>query len=243
MVTSYPHRLLSYLADLVFPYRCLACSAHLDKRYICGDCSAKMPIRMRLECIGCRKTIPGGITCEHCRAHYDVDRIFVVSEYNDPVVAAAIKALKYKFLSEMAQPLVQLAVTYIQNQSALHHIAFVGENFTVVSVPLHRRRENWRGFNQAALIARGLADRYRLEYKDCLVRTTHLTPQANIEDRNQRFENIKNAFSCPLPEGIKDKNILLVDDVCTTGGTLNECAWILKKDGAASVSALVIARG
>jgi competence protein ComFC len=198
---------------------------------------------MRLECIGCGKTMPGGITCEHCRPHYDVNRIFVVSDYHDPVVSASIKALKYKFLPEIAGPLVQLASAYIQNQSALHRISFAGEDFVVIPVPLHWRRENWRGFNQAGLIARDLANRYRLKYSENLVRTAHLTPQANIKDKGQRFENIMKAYICPSPETVLGKNILLIDDVCTTGATLNECARVLKNAGAASVSALVIARG
>lgn len=233
----------NYLSDLMFPYRCIGCMAYLQQSYICDACIAKMPVRARLECVGCGKTAPGGITCRNCRSSYALGRIFVVSDYHDPVVAGAVKALKYKFLPELVGPLVNLAATYIQNQSALHRISFSGENFLVMPVPLYRRRENWRGFNQAALIARGLANRYRLEYCEDLVRTAHLTPQANIEDRGQRFENVKDAFVVKSLESIRDRNILLVDDVCTTGATLNECARVLKNAGAASVTALVIARG
>ena len=198
---------------------------------------------MRLECIGCRRTTHGGITCPDCKHDYAINRVFIVSDYHDSILAAAIKTLKYKFLPELSAPLVALATRYIQNQSALHRIAFASEEFLVVPVPLHKRRENWRGFNQAALLARGLADRFRLEYAENLVRTVHLPPQATIKDRGERFENIKKAYACPMPEAALGRNILLIDDVCTTGATLNECARVLKNAGAASVTALVIARG
>ena len=198
---------------------------------------------MRLECIGCRRTTPGGITCPDCKHDYAINRAFIISDYHDPVVAKAVKALKYKFLPELAAPLVALTTRYIQNQSALHRIAFAGEKFLVLPVPLHKRRENWRGFNQAALLARGLADRFRLEYAENLVRTVHLPPQATIKDRGERFENIKEVYTCQNIEEILGRDILLVDDVCTTGATLNECARVLKNAGAASVTALVIARG
>lgn len=233
--------MFNFLTELIFPYRCLGCQVYLPGSYICGGCLAKMPVRVRLECVGCRKTVPGGITCPNCRPHYALDRVLVVSEYHDKLVAEAIKGLKYKFLPELAPPLAGLAMRFIQNQSALHRISFAGENFTVVPVPLHRRRENWRGFNQSALLARSLAEHYRLPYQEALKRDVHLTAQAQIKDRNARFENISGAFICA--GDVSGRNILLVDDVCTTGATLNECARVLKNAGASEVTALVIARG
>ncbi len=242
-MASYPHQLLGRVLDLIFPYRCMGCSIHLDKKYLCDTCTAALPIRMRLECVGCRRTSPGGITCDDCKEQYVLHRILVVTEYHDPTVAALIKGLKYKFLPEIAQPLLALAGRYIQDQSGLHRIAFASEDFIVMPIPLHQRRENWRGFNQSRLLAQGLAQRYRLAYREGLTRSVHLAPQASIKNRAERLEHVKRAYTCPSPQMVAGKNILLIDDVCTTGATLNECAGVLLNAGAASVSALVIARG
>ncbi len=240
---SYPHRIVTRLLDLIFPYRCLGCGVHLDKKYLCGECAAAIPIRIRLECIGCRRTSPGGLTCDECQKEYCLKRIFVVSEYHHPTVAALVKALKYKFIPEASAPLIDLAGRFVQDQSALHRIGFAGEDFTVMPIPLHPRRENWRGFNQSRLLARGLAQRYRLKYSEGLTRTMHLAPQASIKNRAERLDHVKQAYVCSDPHMVAGRNILLVDDVCTTGATLNECARVLIHAGAVSVSALVIARG
>src|SRR3989344_9208401 len=125
-------KMFKFLAELIFPHRCLGCSEYLEAAYLCGPCLKKLPVRSRLECIGCRRTVPGGITCPDCRPHYSLNRVFIVSEYHDPAAAGAIKALKYRFLPELAKPLAGLAVNYIQDQSALHRISFAGENFAVV---------------------------------------------------------------------------------------------------------------
>jgi len=242
-VTSYPHRLFKYVFELIFPYRCVGCGVYLENTYLCDDCTAKIPLKIRLECIGCRRSSPGGITCPDCRSEWSINRIFIVSDYHDPIVASTIKTLKYKFLPEAAAPLVSLAARFIHNQSALHRIAFAGENFLIMPVPLHKRRENWRGFNQAALLGQGVASRFHLEYGENLVRTVHLMPQVSISDRDLRMEHVRRVYSCYDSGTIRSRNILLVDDVCTTGATLNECARVLKQAGAVSVTALVIARG
>ncbi len=241
--SDYPHRIFLWLVSLVFPYRCLGCREFLEHGYICQPCLQSVPVRYRLECIGCRQTSPGGLTCDDCKKENPLNRVFIVADYRDPVVARAIRAMKYKFLQELAEPLAQLASTYIQNQVGTHKISFPGENFVVIPIPMHQRRQNWRGFNQAVLMADLVAARYRLERSDTLVRVSHRATQAGISDRSTRMQNIKHAYTCPLPDSVQGRNVLLIDDVCTTGATLNECARVLKSVGARTVSALVIARG
>ena len=114
----------------------------------------------------------------------------------------------------------------------------------MVPVPLHKKRLNRRGFNQSEILAERFAADYKLEVaKNILIRTKNVKPQADIEDREHRLNNIEGSFACPNQEGLDGRNIILVDDISTTGATLNECAKALAEKGAGKVRALVIARG
>lgn len=119
---------------------------------------------------------------------------------------------------------------------------FCFKNALVIPVPLHPRRERWRGFNQAELIARELADYFNLDMSvGGLIRIKHRKPQTKL-NKQDRKNNIKNCFAWRLG-GLSGKKIILVDDVATTGSTLNECARVLKKNGAGEIWGLVAANG
>jgi len=112
----------------------------------------------------------------------------------------------------------------------------------LVPVPLHIRRERWRGFNQSQLIAEKLSDKFGIEI-DChgLKRVKHGKAQAKLS-KSERWENIKGSFFWEK-ESLSGRNIILIDDVVTTGATLNEAAKVLKENGAGEVWGLVVARG
>jgi len=112
-----------------------------------------------------------------------------------------------------------------------------------VPVPLHRRRFNWRGFNQSLLLAKYIGDKFYLPVReDMILRVKNTKPQTTTKNEEERRKNIDKAFSCPNAEEMRGKNIILIDDVCTTSATLNECAKELKKAGAKNVWGLVVAR-
>lgn len=235
--------MLNWFIDLIFPYRCVLCGKHLDKQYLCPPCLNSLPIKKQNECIGCQRPTPLGRTCTFCRDACAVDQLFVASDFKSHDVASVIKLFKYRFLVGLAEPLAQLISRHLDHQTKRDHFSMVQGNPLLVAVPLHKTREYWRGFNQAELLAKLIARHYRLDVGTGLVRTTHSTPQAELADRPERLANVRGLYTCLAPELFKDRNIFLVDDVCTTGATLNECARVLKNAGALSVSALVVARG
>ena len=112
----------------------------------------------------------------------------------------------------------------------------------VMPVPLHTKRLRHRGFNQALLLAHGVSERFAMPLNyDNLVRTRYTRPQVELSGR-ERAENVRGAFNLIRPQDVIDKKILLIDDVYTTGATMNECAKVLKDAGAGSVTVLTLAR-
>ena len=239
---AYPHRLWNWLVDLIFPYHCAVCEKFLDNSHLCERCFNSLPIKKELECIGCRRPTPLGQTCTFCREENAVDQLFIVSNLSDSSVDKIIKLLKYRFLADLAEPLARLAVKYLQHAAKRDQFSMVQGNPLLVAVPLHPRRENWRGFNQAWLIAEILARRYQLNTSSHLIRSQFGTPQAELEDRPERLVNVRGLYAASS-DVFRGRSVLLIDDVCTTGATLNECARVLKEAGATHVAALAIARG
>jgi len=112
----------------------------------------------------------------------------------------------------------------------------------LVPVPLHPVRRREREFNQAAVLAKVITRKFKITFtEDNLLRTKHTSPQTELK-RFERLNNLKGAFKLKNPERIRGKTILLFDDVFTTGSTLNECAFCLRRAGAAKVGVLTLAR-
>jgi len=146
----------------------------------------------------------------------------------------AIHKLKYNNLRILAAPLAQLLHDYLTDNPLLGEV--------LVPVPLHRKRLRERGYNQSGLLARELGRLANLPVdEDCLVRKRHACPQARTSTVEERRSNVAEAFTAS-GRRIRDKQVLLIDDVATSGATLDACAAVLKAAGAASVWGLALAR-
>jgi len=146
----------------------------------------------------------------------------------------AIHQLKYGNLRALAAPLAQLINDYLITNP------MPGE--VLVPVPLHRKRLRERGYNQSRLLARELGKLTGLPVvDDCLIRQRLAPPQARTATVDERLNNVATAFACG-DQRLRDKPVLLIDDVATSGATLDSCAAALKANGATSVWGLVLAR-
>ena len=146
----------------------------------------------------------------------------------------AIHQLKYRNLRALTQPLAELLHRYLVKNP------LPGE--VLVPVPLHAKRLRERGYNQASLLARELGKLSGLPVVDgCLTRKHEAPPQARAETVAERRRNVANAFFC-RHQSLKDKPVLLIDDVATSGATLDACARAVKTGGASSVWGVVLAR-
>lgn len=231
------------LLDLFFPIRCLGCHA-FDVGYLCKRCLNQIPRSRGPECIGCKKAVPLGKTCYFCEKDNHIDQLFIASNYDFSMLAKAIKVFKYRFISDLSDPLSNLLKNHCRWLLRKRKFNLLEQNPVVLSVPLHPRRLNWRGFNQSELLASKLSQNLQLGFlPGVLKRIRNDIPQADLSEREERINNARGQFVINSEEEISGRNILLIDDVCTTGATLNECARVLKEAGATKVMALVVARG
>ncbi|MFA5367262.1 MAG: ComF family protein [Dehalococcoidia bacterium] len=162
-----------------------------------------------------------------------MDGVYSVFEYGGAIRQAIIQ-MKYHNVRTLADPLSRFLAEYLSE----HRMSFD----IIIPVPIHKRRLRERGYNQTALLARKLSRISRIPLMErALVRTRHTPSQAKSESVEQRRENIRNAFAC-VSRSVSGKHILLIDDVCTSGATLNSCAASLKSAGAASVWGLTLAK-
>lgn len=262
-------RAKTYIVDLLFPIKCLGCGLELEdlepkERWVCGNCLAKIPIRRLQTCPLCEEYSEGGRVHVKCRKKTYLDGMWVASEYSDKIVNESIKKLKFSFIKDIALPLskiVERSVFEVEEFGEFHDILLANHSRTededkymvkeknakpetvLIPVPLHRKRYNWRGFNQAELISNYVARKFSLRSEAAIIiRNRHTKPQTKVESYAKRKLNMKDAFACPDQSGIAGKNVIIVDDVSTTLATMDECAKVVRKAGAKNVWGLVVAR-
>jgi ComF family protein len=185
-------------------------------------------------CPRCGRPQASGIICPSCwQRPTEIDGIRSSFRF-DEVVRKSIHELKYRNLKAISPCLAELLADYLRENP------LPGE--ALVSVPLHPRRLRERGYNQSDLLARELGKRIGLPViKDCLIRIKQAQPQVRAVDVEERRRNVADAFVC-RDERVNRKQIILIDDVCTSGATLESCAAALKNRGATSVWGLTLAR-
>ncbi len=231
------------LLDLILPPRCGLCREFLPltdpEEHLCRVCQERLAGDREPACPVCGG-IPsgpedeGGGICGDCRANPPAfDRAAPAALFSGPL-AEAIKDFKYRRRMELAAVLGEVL-------AGINWPASFPKRFDLIlPVPLHPSRLRARGFNQAAVLSRHLSAMGPLA-SNLLIRTRRTRPQVELDGR-ARQDNVKDAFNLTDPGGVRDRKVLLVDDVITTGATCRECARVLKSAGAEGVFVRSIAR-
>ena len=230
------------LLDVILPPICHICHSFIPNAnalHICPTCRDLLPLVVSPLCSICGIPFIGAGGDHRCGAclthppHFDTARAHFL--YEGPI-RDLIHSFKYNQRTHLGYPLALLSLEGVSALSADH------KPHLIIPVPLHRSRLRQRGFNQAVLLGRVLSRRLSLPMMmDALVRTRPTEPQIELSAAERRV-NVKGAFSVARPDHVAGKRILLLDDVMTTGSTMNECAKELKKAGAKMVIAVTIAR-
>jgi ComF family protein len=219
------------LLNLFFPPRCIGCGR--VGVYLCADCDELVPRVLSPFCARCGDAVETGQLCERCRVSpLQIESVQSVA-YFEGFIQEAIHHLKYDGHFALAEPLGGLMADHWAERAWPIDV--------VVPVPLHAKRLRERGYNQAGLLAREMARQAGLPLDErTLVRSRATTSQVEL-NAAQRKDNVRDAFSC-VDERLAGKRVLLIDDVCTTGSTLEACAAALYEKGAQQVRALTLAR-
>jgi len=218
--------------DLLFPRWCVGCGKEGD--FICPSCLKSLSRVMPPLCPKCGLPQSSATLCAGCVGwQAEIDGIRAPFRF-DGVMRQAVHELKYRNLRALAGLLAQLLDDYLVDNP------LPGE--VLVPVPLHPKRLRERGYNQSYLLAKELGKLAGLPVVvDYLVRERHTSPQARTSTVGERRGNVADAFAC-RDRRLEGKPVILIDDVSTSGATLDACARALKGAGAASVWGLVLAR-
>ena len=223
------------LLDIIFPPCCAGCgkSGHV----LCSSCIEKIPPLVPPLCPQCGTQLPSYGVCPRCQYHrLNLSGLRVVSAYQEPL-RSYIHALKYEGNTRLAEPLgILMARAWVSYGLPVDMI---------VPVPLHSERQQRRGYNHAQLLAEVCAAQVQVPlHEHILIRTRATMAQVELAP-SARYQNVAGAFVCnrAFATGtLYGRRILIIDDVCTTGATLEACAAPLFAAGAMAVWALVLAR-
>ena len=229
--------------NLLFPRRCAVCERELDAKDVCDECMTKIPVFGWIACIRCGRRLPGGAPCPLHRSRTPIAGIAAATDYSRRDVRLLIHTYKYRGRLALAEPLASLLIRHADSGGFGAMLA--SSQAAVVAVPLTPRREYRRGFNQSALIAERFAHHFGLPYHpDFLERQFESAPQVKMTDARARRENIKGVFRVGVqPERIRGRTLLLIDDVASSGATLEEAGRTLRRADPGTIWAMVIARG
>jgi competence protein ComFC len=231
------------LLSVIYPQSCHLCACSVEKHsdgVVCFECWRQTRIFDGSEalCDKCsaylseEKRFDGAVFCRRCD-DYHFDRARAAGIYEGALYASIIDLKVRPFIPQRLEELI--------------YTAFLASPFVkttrIVPVPLSLRRQKERGFNQAAVIAKSLGKKINVSVDELsLARKLHTERHRAGMDRKARQETVKNAFEIKRPRLIRGENILLVDDIFTSGATVSNCAKTLKKAGAVEVNVLTIAR-
>lgn len=214
------------LLDLISPPRCVNCEA--ANSWLCDACQNQIDIIKEPVCQICGTPLSGeSSSCLQCSHHplKSMNGIRVVAFFEDNPIRPAIHALKYRNHKAIADTLAQLLADAYQRYNIVADV--------IMPVPLHASRYKERGYNQSELLTRGLSYRLNIPLDTrTLVRTRKTKSQMKL-GAEERHQNVTGAFTV-RESRLKPRRILLIDDVCTTGSTLDACAAALKASGAAA---------
>ena len=210
-------RAKKFILDIIFPIECLGCGR--EEEWLC---------------INCFKKIMPNIRVIHGK---NLDKVITLYSYDNEVIKKLIHGLKYKFMEDLALPLGALLSKELKKMEEQ-----VGKPDFIAPIPLHKKRLLERGFNQAELLALKISECFGWPVEKNVIMRSRLTASQVDLDEAGRKENMKDAFSATDLAKALNQKIILIDDVFTTGATMEECARVLKNVGAREVLGLALAK-
>lgn len=223
MITNLTYKIVSPLLDLIYPPFCSICDSkiNIDESVVCDRCWSKIPVNFMNTII--RKKD------KNRKTYYK----YIVWSYSYADISRdIIHDFKYRDYICLAQKLSKTMAESLTNLNELNDVDYL------VPVPLHIFRYMQRGYNQSLILANNISKLTGIKISTDIYRTKYTKPQSSIVDKFQKVSNVKNAFRVKKSNDFRNKKIILIDDIVTSGSTVNECAKMLMKAGAEEVYVL-----
>lgn len=231
-----------FLADLFFPKFCLGCG--YIGVYMCSLCLKRLELIKEDVCLYCKKASPFGLTHHNCTKTANIDGFMSLYHYS-PILKKVIKNVKYRLATQVWEEFYKTMPPEVLTKLSFYKD--LRQNFGIQPIPLSKTKYNDRGFNQASLISVFFQKFLRFPVIDLLARKKEMSAQAQMKNKKERYSNIKGSFAIngkrPDINGPLPANIILIDDVITSGSTVKEASKVLKKAGVKKVYVLALAKG
>jgi len=240
MIKQYIYSAQHFLIDSYFPPHCICCNSENVSHFhfICSKCLESIRDVKTTTCPECGKITDYGSYCDLCRKKAGEMKGIIYVGKHDGSLKELVHWFKYNGMLNIADLLVDLLETKFINYK-------FNDSTCVVPVPMNWRKKFARGFNQSEILAKKLSKRLKIKYILALKKIKYTKAQMSLK-KSDRQKNILGVFKIingrRIPDQILDKTVFLVDDVMTTGSTLNECAKLLKENGAKKVIGLVVTK-
>jgi len=222
----------NWFLDLFFPKFCVGCKK--EGSWLCKSCQKNIIAVVSQVCPQCGRLNLQGKYCSRCQKGKFLKGIIAALYYEEGPTKEIIHNLKYNSVIELAPVLGKAMAKTLKDN-------ILGENIFITWAPLHPRRLAQRGFNQSELLAKTIAKESKLPMANLLLKKKNTKRQVELKG-DRRRKNLAGVFTFKKCD-IRGKTIVIIDDVTTTGATLNECAKVLKEKGAKEIWGLVVARG
>lgn len=224
-----------WILDLVFPLYCLSCSH--EGSIVCNRCASGLRLYTTLLCSWCRTVTGGKEACEACKRRFSIDALVVLHDFHVPLVRDIVHACKYQSIRDAGNFMGEMLGEHVRA------VCNFSEKPIVLPIPLHAQRLKEQDRNHAAVIGSACAQKAGFAYDENLLARVRSTISQTELTKEERHKNVSGAFACAHAESLSGRTVILVDDVCTTGATLQEAARVLKNAGVCSVVGAVFARG
>jgi ComF family protein len=229
------------ILDILYPKFCVNCGR--EGYYLCEDCLSLIEILDKQYCPFCfpAKTVIDGKTCPPCEKSHYLNGLYFACPYENPIVKKIIAEFKYEpYMKDYAELFAFFLISHLAN---LNKTFSNFAEFIIIPVPLFIKKQKIRGYNQAEEIGKKISEILKIKLlSNVLIKTKSTISQTELK-KEERIKNIKNSFLIKDKTLIENKNIILMDDVFSSGGTMDECALILKQNGAQEIWGMAIARG
>lgn len=229
-------KIFNFILDLIAPKKCYSCEK--EWLFLCPDCQKKEQ-DYKWICFVCKGTSRNFSLCSYCSKEVFYDKVLILNNYNSKVTNRLIKDAKF----HNKKSILEDFSVYLYDKFIINHKIRKKEDYIIASVPSYWSKKLKRWYNQSEILAKEFSKTSWIKYEKKLLKKIKNTKQQSLLRKEERATNLIWAFSLNkvLKEKIKQKNIILIDDVITTGTTVNEISKILKENKALRIIVIVIA--